>query len=234
MKKIFFAVLALLFFTYAYASDDLVIKVGMKLEEAQKMLQQAKAKEATMDMMYSPEGSSGDLETYGLPDGRVLAITSKNEGVGFIITSIDVCANCNLPKQFREWDMVQELNLNNQPVSSPVNSLLVKWNNKFPYPYEDEDKQLVTNSYKEKWVESSAEKYPEAVKKAKEVLRDWGQNPDKYEYAGKACDYKIAVSESPNFISVVFLPIGLEGLERHVEIRMIKKDLAILSILPGS
>jgi hypothetical protein len=56
-------------------------------------------------------------------------------------------------------------------------------------------------------------------------LREWGQNPDRYEYKGNTYEYKIFVSESLNFISVVFYPIDLEELEQHVEIRMIKEDL---------
>lgn len=110
---------------------------------------------------------------------------------------------------------------------------LSPWTNKTPYPYENEDKLLVAESYKEKWIESSVEKYLEAVQRAKEVLREWSQNPDKYEYEGKAYDYKIHVSESPNFISVTFQPIGLEITSQEVEIRMHKDGLKVLSILGG-
>lgn len=108
------------------------------------------------------------------------------------------------------------------------------WAHKAPYPYENEDQLLVANSYKEEWVESSGEKYPEVVRKTKKVLKEWGRNPDKYEYKDNSHGYEISVSESPNFISVVFYPVGLEGLEQHVEIRMTKKDFMIVSILPGA
>lgn len=122
---------------------------------------------------------------------------------------------------------------------------LQPWDSNAPYPYENNvDYRLVSDSYQEKWIESSVEKYTEAVRKAKEVLKEWGQNPDKYEYNGKSYDYRISVSESPNFISVIFYPIGLGHfvtpngavdieMERHVEIRMTKKDFVVLSILPG-
>ena len=123
---------------------------------------------------------------------------------------------------------------------------LQPWDSNAPYPYEYYDITLINDAHKERdaWVECSVENYLDAVQKAKEVLREWGQNPDKYEYNGKSYDYRISVSESPNFISVIFYPIGLGHfvtpngavdieMERHVEIRMTKKDFIILSILPG-
>lgn len=110
---------------------------------------------------------------------------------------------------------------------------LQPWDSKAPYPYWDIT--LINNAYyKETWVESSVERHPDAVQKAKEVLREWGQNSDKYKYNGKSYDYRISVSESQNFISIVFAPIGLEGLERHIEVRMTKHDFVVLSILPGA
>jgi hypothetical protein len=108
-----------------------------------------------------------------------------------------------------------------------------KWINKTPNPYGSENHQLVKDSYKEKWIKSSIEKYPEAITKAKEVLKEWGQNPNKYEYPGKSYDYEIIVFESPNFISVTFLPIGLPITCQQVEIRMTKDGLKVLSILKG-
>jgi len=124
---------------------------------------------------------------------------------------------------------------NRELKDSSVQGVDSPWAKKSPYPYENKDSVLVKNSYEEKWVESPIEKHSKAVQKAKEVLKEWGQNPDKYEYDGKSYDYKILVSESSNFISVVFYPVGLAaGLERNVEIKMTKNDYAILSILPGS
>jgi hypothetical protein len=110
---------------------------------------------------------------------------------------------------------------------------LPPWARQAPYPYENDDQPLVWESYEEKWSQSAVENFPEAFRKAKEALQEWGQNPDVYEYRGGNYDYAINVSESANFISVVFSPVGLEELERHVEVRLIKKDLAILFILPG-
>lgn len=110
---------------------------------------------------------------------------------------------------------------------------LSPWANKAPYPYENENHQLVKDSYKEKLIESSVEEYPEAVRKAKEVLKEWGQNPDKYKFHGKSYDYKISVYESTNFISVTFNPIDLDVTCQQVEIRITKDGLEILSILKG-
>ena len=111
---------------------------------------------------------------------------------------------------------------------------LQPWDSRFPHPYTDDDYRMVGNSYNEQWIDSSVEKYPKAVQKAKEVLKEWGQNPDKYEYEGKTYDYKIHVSESPNFISIIFNPIGLNVTSQEVNIRMMKDSLEVLSILKGS
>lgn len=107
------------------------------------------------------------------------------------------------------------------------------WVNKAPDLYANENRQLIKNSYKEKWVKSSVEKHAEAVQKAKEVLKEWGQNSDKYEYRNKVFDYEISVFESPHFVSVTFLPVGMTETCHQVEIRMKKKSLKVLSILPG-
>lgn len=119
------------------------------------------------------------------------------------------------------------------------------WSNKFPYPYKNDDSSLVNESYSGQWVKIPIEKWPGAVFKAKEVLKEWGQDPEKYEYEGKRYDYKISVSESSSFISVVFYPVGLEGLERHVEVRLRdcsempinskkRKYFEVVAILPGA
>jgi Xaa-Pro aminopeptidase len=97
------------------------------------------------------------------------------------------------------------------------------WVGKAPWPY-SKGSSLTEESYKEKMEGSSIENYPEAVKKAKEVLEEWGQDSDKY---------KISIFESEEFVSVLFTPNDLDILEKHVEIRMIKENLEILSILPG-
>lgn len=111
--------------------------------------------------------------------------------------------------------------------------IISPWKNKAPWPYSKES-PLVEESYKEEMKEANIENYPKIAEKAKEVLREWGRNPDKYDYQGKYYDYKISVFESDNFISVLFNPVGLGGLEQHVEVRMTKENLEILSILPGS
>jgi hypothetical protein len=111
---------------------------------------------------------------------------------------------------------------------------LSPWTNKAPYPYENEDRLLVKNSYNEEWVKSSVGNHPEAVQRAKEVLREWGRNPDKYEFEGRMYDYEIWVHESENFIIVTFYPIGVPRTSCEVRIRMTKEDFIILSILPGS
>lgn len=111
---------------------------------------------------------------------------------------------------------------------------LSPWADKAPYPYENENGLLVKESYSEEWVESSVEKYPEAVQKAKKVLKEWGHNPDKYEFEGRMYDYEIWVHESENFIFVTFYPIGVPRTSCEVRIRMTKDDFIILSILPGS
>jgi hypothetical protein len=123
---------------------------------------------------------------------------------------------------------------NRELINDPAQRMDSPWAKKAPYPYENKDSLLVRNSYKEKWFESSQEKNPEALQKAKQVLEEWGQNPERYEYERKQYDYKISVSESKNFISVVFLPIALNKTCQQVEIRMSKNDYVVLSILPGS
>ncbi len=110
---------------------------------------------------------------------------------------------------------------------------IIPWKNKAPFPYSKES-PLVEESYKEKMEEANIEDYPEEVKKAKEVLQEWGRNSDRYEYQGKHYEYKISVFENKSFVSVTFNPIGLAGLEQHVEIRITKGNLEILSILQGS
>lgn len=119
---------------------------------------------------------------------------------------------------------------------SVAQSQLFPWTGKAPYPYVNEDSALVKDAYKGNWAESSIEKHSEAVIRAKEVLKEWGQNPDKYDYDGKSYVYKILFSESPDFISVNFTPVGvgLEGIERHFEIRMTKNGFKVVSIIPGS
>lgn len=52
------------------------------------------------------------------------------------------------------------------------------WKNKAPLPYTEQSEQ-VKNSYKEEWKESSVKKYPEAITKAKKVMREWGVYPKK-------------------------------------------------------
>ncbi len=106
------------------------------------------------------------------------------------------------------------------------------WSNKFPYPYTEDDAELVKESYKEKWTKSSADDWIGAVRRAKQALEEWGPILSKYEYKDKQYDM-ISVSESPNFISVIFYPVGFEKLP-SVEIRMTKKEFTVLSILPGS
>ncbi len=107
------------------------------------------------------------------------------------------------------------------------------WSNKYPYPYEYDDKLLVRKSHSERFVESSADKWIPAVRMARQVLEEWWPKVAKYEYKDKQYDM-ISVFESPSIILVVFYPVGLEGLERHVEIRMTKEKFIVLSILPGS
>lgn len=111
---------------------------------------------------------------------------------------------------------------------------LSPWVRKAPYSFENDDDRLVSESYREHWSQATVENFPEAVLRAKEALKEWGQNPEQYEYRGKSYGYRISVSESENFILVVFNPAGLEELEHHVEVRLTKKDLVILSILPGA
>lgn len=105
------------------------------------------------------------------------------------------------------------------------------------YSYNDDDKhdrRLYWDSCKGIWVRSSAEKYPKAIQKAKQVLKEWGQNPEKYEYEEKQYDYEIYVSVSLHFISIIFNPVGLSVSRQHVEIRMTKNELKILSIEKGA
>jgi len=59
---------------------------------------------------------------------------------------------------------------------------LPPWARQAPYPFESNDQRLVWESYDEQWSEVSPEDFPQAVRKAKEVLKEWGQNPDVYEY----------------------------------------------------
>jgi hypothetical protein len=122
-------------------------------------------------------------------------------------------------------------------VNQNTNALIGKsesWAGKAPYPYENKDTELVAISYKEPWAKSSVEKYPEAIQKAKKTLKEWGQNPEQYEYQGKRYDYEIYIFESPNFISITFYPMGLNVTSQEVEIRMTKDELKILSIFKGS
>ena len=178
--------------------------------------------------------SSGEKKIYDRWLGWLFDV-ENNKQVDFVPGHYRLIVEYKFDKEDKKFQEVKSNEFKISTKDSFKNEQnLSPWTNKAPYPYENEDKLLVAESYKEMWIESSVEKHPEAVQRAKEVLREWGQNPDKYEYEGKTYDYKIHVSESPNFISVVFLPIGLEGLERHVEVRMTKKDLAVLSILPGA
>lgn len=123
---------------------------------------------------------------------------------------------------------------NRESKNGPAQTMDLPWAKKASDSYENEDSLLVKSSYEEKWSKSSVEKNPLALQKAKQALKEWGQDPEKYEYEGKRYGYEISVSESQNFVSVIFLPIGLNKTCQQVEVRMSKNNYVILSILPGS
>jgi len=82
----------------------------------------------------------------------------------------------------------------------------------------------------EKWARTSVEGNEDAIREAKQALEEWGQDPEKYESAGKLYDYEIKLSESENFISVEFCPTGVDESFLSFLIKMAKSDFRILSI----
>jgi hypothetical protein len=211
----------------ASSDDTQQIRVGIAYSEAIQILQKVNAKETALSTAL-PEvmAEKKKLYAYEIYDGRIIQICVNK--LDQIISGLSVFEYPIEPNSIGRLKSVEYVDILKSPKAFP-------WSNKAPNPYENKDKTLVANSYKEDWAESSIEKHHEAVQKAQRVLSQWGQNAVRYEYKGNLYTYKISVSESPNFISVVFYPVSLAaGSERHVEIRMTKKDYVILSILPGS
>lgn len=76
---------------------------------------------------------------------------------------------------------------------------LSPWANKFPHPYKTNSLWVKIKEYFDgEWANSSVEKYPDAVKKAKEVVAEWGWNFQDKPYRG------IGATESKYFVCVHF------------------------------
>lgn len=120
MRRIFSCSIIVLMLLTVSGAEAKSIRVGMPLENAEALIKAVGAKEVAMAMYFAP---GENLINYSLPDGRAITVISSDEKGKLVIKHLQVCNNCDQLKKFRNWDVVQEIELSRSQEFGEANTL---------------------------------------------------------------------------------------------------------------
>ena len=104
----FYLYFVFLLLTLSCKKENSIIKVGMPMNVAEKILREHKAEISHLSIWSPEEGFPDDISVYGLIGNRVVILKlSKTE----IILYIDLCKNISKEKLARDWYDVNEVDV---------------------------------------------------------------------------------------------------------------------------
>jgi hypothetical protein len=120
--------------------------------------------------------------------------------------------------------------------SSKMAPTKTPWAGRAPRRYETSDETIIKKAYEEKYQAlNDGEERTRFIDRAKQVVREWGQNPDGLEIEGRWTPRRAVVSVSEHFVWVIFLQTEDATMTcLQVAVLLEKGDGRVLSLEFGS